>query len=426
MDIHSSFDEFLDLRDQHEEGGLLQQQGESIKSQSGQHPNSTATLMTNGENAITIAATAATEDNNSTLSAQENGAVATVSTWNMTGSDGSLAPEHAPITHNTNNNDNGVVNAATGATTSAAAAAATMGDPNQPFYFPLDSASWASVFAASDMNTAALTAFMNENQQEAAAAAAAAGAVVPLANTDASSAPANVSQQQHYIPPQQMLLQQPPLLLASSTASPVPTITAAATTTTTTTTIATDNDTMKNNNNEDNSDKSATNVELPEAKEQEEVDTGRMKTRSSLRLRTTVSNKPANEEPSSNPTTTTTTTTETPKKKTKGKRLYCICQQPYTGFTVLAWTSILMRQRISKHGFVRIVKINRTSQLQKTRPTRSNRRSRINSRLRPQPQPQEGHMLHDKYEQKSVYYQHAKTEHEPIHIAAMFVPHKIL
>ncbi|KAI8144286.1 transcription factor S-II, central domain-containing protein [Fennellomyces sp. T-0311] len=204
MDIHSTFDEYLDLRDQQEEGHLhpeeKTQPAESVQEQ-----------------------TAASATNEATSSP------ATVPTWNIPASEAAnLVPEHST---------NGT-------------ASATV-DPSQPFYFPLDGTGWASVFAASEMNTAALTAFMNEG---------------PAPNTDNDNAAAA---QSHFIPPQQMLLQ-PSFVQADK-----------------------------------------------EKEEEKEQDTGRMKTRSSTRRR---AGRATSEE----------TTTEAPKKK-KGKKLYCVCQKPYTG-----------------------------------------------------------------------------------------------
>ncbi|KAI9249493.1 transcription factor S-II, central domain-containing protein [Phascolomyces articulosus] len=266
MDIHNNFDEFLDLRDQQEEGLQQQQQQEN------KIPLEQQTSITNAS---------------------------TVPTWNLEGTDGNLVSD--------NNND--AADAAAAAAAAAVVAGASV-DPNQAFYFPLDSAGWASVFAStSEMNTAALTAFINDTQQP---------TTTTVAETNTTDT--NVS---HFIPPQQMLLQQPITTTTTTTAaSAVP--------------ESTDMD-MLNKQIED----VGNNMDHDEKQEpKQEEDTRRMRTRSSTRLRMTVT-KPTSPPPSSSSSTKTPVTTkqdeskkndpETPKKKGKGKKLYCVCQKPYTG-----------------------------------------------------------------------------------------------
>ncbi|KAI7879914.1 hypothetical protein K492DRAFT_207876 [Lichtheimia hyalospora FSU 10163] len=241
MDVHNTFDEYLDLRDQQDEG-YSQETPQAATTQDMTHSGENQAMTTNEE----TVSNAIVPENHTTPT--------------------------TPGDNPTSNQDEAAAAAAEAVASATAAAAVAAMTQSHTFYLP----DWSAMLSATGINTASLTTFLDPqhlSQQDSSN------------DTNNAAATASTNESSTFIPPH--------MLMNSPADNQEPVV--------------------------ENQDA----VTVPESKDNEEnADTGRMKTRSSTRRASSAANtgkrKPADEETTS-------------KKKMRGKRLYCICQKPYTG-----------------------------------------------------------------------------------------------
>ncbi|KAJ8663629.1 hypothetical protein O0I10_000875 [Lichtheimia ornata] len=262
MDVHNTFDEYLDLRDQQDEGP--QAEAATTTTQDMTHSDDNQALTT------TTTTTTSDEPMSNAIVPESHASTLTTATHGDN--------------HPTSNQDEAAAAAEAVASATAAAAVAAM-TQSQSFYLP----DWSAMLSATGMNTASLTTFLDpqhlsqQQQQD--------SSNDPVTTTsNAAAAATSTDESSTFIPPH--MLMNPP--------------------------------TANQGQLVENQDTAAATVPENKTDEEEEknVDNGRMKTRSSTRRASSAANtgkrKPADEDTAS-------------KKKMRGRKLYCICQKPYTG-----------------------------------------------------------------------------------------------
>lgn len=269
MDVNG-FDDYFDLRDQQEENQEMKQPSQ-------------AEPQTELAQQVT-----ATKDNEKKGVA--NGALPNVCSENESSSswaEGNQMPQDL----GEGSSDN-IVNVGSSVGTTAT--------PQQPFYFPLGGTDWANVFSTGEISGVSLANLLSAEQLQA------------LTQGDNSSFMPHLTAEEtvnpdlsRFIPPQ-MLMQSSNDSVNDPSAEKEP---------------------DKDQNG--NSDEVQSNTGTQPANTMQEEDNGRMRTRSSSRQRdqTTKDTSKSTETAAA----AAAAATETTKRKSRPKKLYCICQKPYTG-----------------------------------------------------------------------------------------------